>query len=130
MKETIIVSDNIPIESKKLYSAWLSSKEHSLFTGSKAVVSNGLNRTFTAWDGYISGKNLILEANKRIVQSWRATDFPKEQDDSTLEILFEPDKSGTKLTLIHSDIPEGQGKEFADGWKKFYFEPMKKYFVK
>jgi activator of HSP90 ATPase len=45
-----------------------------------------------------------------------------------LEILFKPEINGTKVTIKHSEIPEGQGKDFKDGWKKFYFEPMKKYF--
>jgi activator of HSP90 ATPase len=130
MKETIVVSDNITVESEKLYSAWLSSKEHSLFTGSKAVVSKGINRTFTAWDGYISGKNLILEPYNRIVQSWRATDFPDKHPDSFIEILFEPNKRGTKVTLKHSGIPEGMGKNYKKGWKDFYFKPMKEYYNK
>ena len=130
MKETISVSESFPITSDKLYKAWLDSKEHSSFTGSKAVVSKGLNRKFTAYDGYISGKNLILEPNKRIVQSWRATDFPEKHPDSFIEIIFEPQKTGTKLTLKHSGIPEGMGKDYKKGWKDFYFKPMKEYYSK
>ena len=122
MKETISVSESFPITPDKLYNAWLDSKEHSSFTGSKAIVSKGLNRKFTAYDGYISGKNLILEPNKRIVQSWRATDFPEKHPDSFIEIIFEPQKSGTKLTLKHSGIPEGMGKDYKKGWKDFLFE--------
>jgi activator of HSP90 ATPase len=130
MKETISISESFPIKSDKLYKAWLDSKEHSSFTRSKAVVSKGLNRKFTAYDGYISGKNLILEPNKRIVQSWRATDFPEKHPDSFIEIIFEPQKTGTKLTLKHSGIPEGMGKDYKKGWKDFYFKPMKEYYSK
>jgi activator of HSP90 ATPase len=130
MKETITVSESFPITSDKLYKAWLNSKEHSSFTGSKAIISKELNRKFTAWDGYISGKNLILEPNKRIVQSWRATDFPDKHPDSFIEIIFEPKKAGTKITLKHSGIPEGMGKDYKKGWKDFYFKPMKDYFNK
>jgi activator of HSP90 ATPase len=130
MKETISVSESFPITSDKLYKAWLDSKEHSSFTGSKAVVSKGLNRKFTAYDGYISGKNLILEPNKRIVQLWRATDFPEKHPDSFIEIIFEPQKTGTKLTLKYSGIPEGMGKDYKKGWKDFYFKPMKEYYSK
>ncbi len=130
MKDNITLSAYFSVKPEKLYNAWLDSVEHSTFTGAKAEINAQAGTHFTAWDGYISGKNLILEDSKRIVQSWRATDFPKGHDDSTLEILFEPYKSGTKLTLNHSEIPEGQGKDFTDGWKKFYFVPMKKYFGK
>jgi activator of HSP90 ATPase len=130
MKETIVVSDNFPVIPEKLYNAWLSSKEHTSFTGDMAEVSKVLNKIFTAGNGYISGKNLILEPYKRIVQSWRATDFPDKHPDSFIELTFEPKKTGTKLTLKHSGIPEGMGKDYKKGWKEFYFEPMKEYFSK
>jgi activator of HSP90 ATPase len=130
MKETISVSESFPITPDKLYKAWLDGKEHSAFTGSKATISKVLNRKFTAWDGYISGKNLILEPNKRIVQSWRATDFPEKHPDSFIELVFEPKKTGTKVTLKHSGIPEGMGKDYKKGWKDFYFKPMKEYYSK
>ena len=130
MKETISVSASFTITPERLYTAWLSSKEHSSFTGDKAVMSKILNRKYTAGNGYISGKNLILEPHKRIVQSWRATDFPDKHPDSFIEILFEPKKSGTKVTLKHSGIPEGMGKDYKKGWRDFYFKPMKEYYNK
>ena len=130
MKETISVSANFPVTPERLYTAWLSSKEHTSFTGDKAVVSKTLNRRYTAGNGYISGKNLILEPYNRIMQSWRATDFPDKHPDSFIELTFEPKKTGTKLTLKHSGIPEGMGKDYKKGWKDFYLEPMKEYFTK
>jgi uncharacterized protein YndB with AHSA1/START domain len=48
------------------------------------------------------GKNLELDPGKKIVQSWRSTDFPKDAEDSLLEILLEKSGKGTKLTLTHS----------------------------
>jgi activator of HSP90 ATPase len=131
MKEKISVSERFPVESEIIYKAWLSSKEHSAFTGGgKAVVSKALNGKFSVWDSYISGKNLILEPYERIVQSWRATDFPEKHPDSNLEIIFKSEKEGTKVTLNHSGIPEGMSKDYKKGWKDFYFEPMKKYFTR
>jgi activator of HSP90 ATPase len=130
MKETISVFANFPVTPERLYTAWLSSKEHTSFTGDKAEVSKTLNRKYTAGNGYISGKNLILEPYNRIVQSWRATDFPDKHPDSFIELTFEPKKTGTKLTLKHSGISEGMGKDYKKGWKDFYLEPMKEYFTK
>ncbi len=37
-------------------------------------------------------------------------------------------KGGTRVTLLHSDIPDGQGKKYEEGWQESYFEPMKEYF--
>jgi activator of HSP90 ATPase len=64
------------------------------------------------------------------VQSWRTSDFPEESEDSRLEILLEEAEGGTKLTLIHTQIPEGQGEEYRRGWEEFYFEPLSQYFSK
>ena len=66
----------------------------------------------------------------RIVQTWRTTDFGKQDEDSRLEVRIEPaGAKGCTLTLIHSDIPEGQGERYEEGWVEFYFTPMTKYFA-
>jgi len=74
------------------------------------------------------GKNLELDPGKKIVQSWRSTDFPKDAEDSLLEISLAKSGRGTKLTLVHSGFPEDQTDSYKSGWKEFYFVPMKKYF--
>ena len=83
------LSHELPATPEILYSAWLSSVEHSNMTGGAATVSNVVGGTFEAWDGYIQGKNLELEPSKRILQSWRTTEFADSAEDSLLEILFE-----------------------------------------
>lgn len=128
MPEAIKVSATISVGMKRLYEAWLDSMEHSAFTGGEALIDPIVGGRFTAWDGYIEGTTLELKPNKRIVQSWRTSDFPKGAPDSKLEILFESAKTGTKMTFIHTEIPNGQGKNYKDGWKDFYFTPMKAYF--
>jgi len=100
-------------------------------TGSKAQASAKKGATFTAWDGYITGKNLELEPGRRILQSWRTTKFTKQDADSKIEVLLEAAPGGgTKLTLHHSDVPDGHTSYRDGGWQKSYFEPMKKYFAR
>jgi activator of HSP90 ATPase len=97
-------------------------------TGSAANVEGRIGGAFSAWDGYIFGKTLELEAPRRIVQAWRTTEFPEDAPDSRVEILLEEARGKTKLTLIHSDMPEDQVESYKQGWKDFYFTPMKEYF--
>jgi activator of HSP90 ATPase len=130
MPESIKVSAVLPASPKRLYEAWLDSKEHSKFTGGKAVIDGRKGGNFTAWDGYIRGKNLELEPNKRIVQSWRTSEFPSRSADSRIEVLFDKAESGAKITIVHTSIPEGQGEEYRQGWLDYYFKPMKEYFGK
>jgi len=128
MSYQIKLSAIFPVTPKRIYDAWLNSTEHSLMTGGKATASTKVGGKFTARDGYISGKNLELVPNKRILQSWRSTEFPKDHLDSHLLVKLEEVGSGTKVTFVHSEITEGQGASYKKGWKDFYFTPMKKYF--
>ncbi|MCX6175094.1 MAG: SRPBCC domain-containing protein [Ignavibacteriales bacterium] len=130
MSDQIKLSATFPVTQKRIYDAWLNSKEHSAMTGGKATASTKVGGKFTAWDGYISGKNLELIPNKRILQSWRSTEFPKDHLDSYLLVKLEKTNGGTKVTIIHSEIPQGQSASYKKGWKDFYFTPMKKYFSK
>ncbi len=123
------VSATIPSTPKEVYDAWLSSKGHTAMTGSAARVSAKVGGGFSAWDGYISGKNLKLIAGRRIVQTWRTTEFAEDDEDSLIEITLEPVAGGAKLTLHHTNIPEGRS-NYREGWKGCYFEPMKEYFSK
>lgn len=128
--ESLKMSVTLPVKAEKLYKAWLSSKEHAAFTGGGAKVSDKVGGKFTAWDGYILGKNLELKANKKIVQSWRTSEFPEDAPDSTLEISFEEKNGQTKLNLHHYDLQKGDAKKYRDGWRDYYIEPMKHYFGK
>ena len=121
------VSAVIPASPIKVYKAWLDSKSHSQMTGGKAKVSAKVGESFQAWDGYITGKNLILEPGKRIVQSWRTSEFKDSEEDSQIELSLEPVKEGTKLTLRHTNLP-ANGEQSEQGWVDNYFDPMKAYF--
>ena len=112
---------------EKIYKTWLDSNGHSLMTGGPAQISDQLGTPFTAWDGYISGSNLELEPNKRIVQTWRTTEFTPEEEDSKIEILLEEKGGQTKLTLIHTNLPK-HGDQYYKGWQNHYFTPMQAYF--
>jgi activator of HSP90 ATPase len=96
-------------------------------TGSPATASVQLGEEFEAWDGYIQGRNLELEPGKRILQAWRTTDFGPSDEDSLVEIVFEPAAGGTRVTIRHSSLP-ADGEQYLKGWIDFYFQPMKEYF--
>ncbi len=114
---------------EQIYKAWLSSEGHSEMTGGVAIISDKIGDTFTAWDGYIEGKNIELEPFKRIFQSWRTTQFEQEEEDSQVEILLNENNDQTELTLIHTNVPES-GEHYIKGWDNHYFQPMKKNFSK
>ncbi len=128
--EEIKLSITIPVKASEIYKAWLNSKGHTLFTGGEANISNKKNALFTAWDGYISGKNLELIKDKFIKQNWRTVEFNKNWPDSILEITLTETAGKTKLDLFHYGLQKGDGKKYKEGWKQHYFEPMKEFYTK
>jgi activator of HSP90 ATPase len=122
------MSCSFPVPASTLYRAWLDSEQHSAMTGGEAECSDKKDGEFSAWDGYISGKNLLLKKGKRIEQSWRTTDFKKGDPDSLLSLTFEDDDNGGKIILEHSKIPKGQP-DYEQGWEDYYFKPMRDYFT-
>lgn len=112
---------------EQIYSTWLNSEGHSKMTGGFASISDGIGDKFTAWDGYIEGTNLELEPNKRILQSWRTSEFEESEEDSQIEILLKEINGRTELTLIHTNLSES-GEQYKEGWDNNYFQPMKEYF--
>lgn len=121
------VSTMLKASPKTIYDIWLDSEGHSKMTGGFAEITDQEGNSFSAWDGYISGKNLELEPGKRIVQSWRTTEFKEDEPDSQIEVLLEEKNDQTELTLIHTNVPE-DGEPYIQGWHDHYFEPMKEYF--
>jgi activator of HSP90 ATPase len=128
MDNKFTLTSTFNTSAEAIYKAWLSTQGHTQMTGSPAKVDGRAEGGFTAWDGYIWGTFLELEANERILQSWRTGEFPEEADDSQVEILLEESGGKTKLTLNHTNIPEGQADGYKQGWEDFYFKPMREYF--
>jgi uncharacterized protein YndB with AHSA1/START domain len=121
------VTATIPATPREVYDAWLSSKGHAAMTAPPARGSARLGGTFNARDGYITAKNLKLVAGRRIVQAWRTTEFGTADPDSQIDVLLETVPDGTRLTLRHTNIPDGHT-TYDSGWRECYFEPMKAYF--
>jgi len=119
----------IPANVDEVYDAFVNAQKHSAFTGSKATCDPVVGGEFTAWDGYISGKNLELEKGKKIVQEWSTTDWPDGSLPSKLELTFKKTEAGTEISMIHSNVPAEQADELAEGWVEFYWKPLKEYFT-
>ena len=111
----------------RVYDALMDSKSHAAFTGSPARMSSVVGGKFTAWEGYILGKNLQLVRGKKIVQEWSTTEWPKGYPPSRLEITLTKSKDGTILKMVHSKVPAEQRDDYAEGWRSYYWAPLKTY---
>ena len=128
--ETIHASAVFAAKPATIYEAWLDGEKHAAMTGGAATSDARVGEGFTAWDDYITGKHLELQPGRRIVQAWRTTDFPDSAPDSRLIVLLDPEAGGTRVTFVHTDIPQGQSADYESGWEEHYFAPMRRYFAK
>ena len=122
--KTIKQSVTIKSSPHDVYEALMDSKKHAKFTGGKATVSRVVGGKFTAFDGYSEGVNLELVPDKRIVQTWRAGDWP-EGHYSKVTFALTKAAGGTKLTFTQTEVPEDQYEAISDGWQEYYWTPMK-----
>lgn len=118
------------VKPEQVYRALLSTTEHSEFTGAPAKCSARIGGRFTAWDEYISGKNLELISDKKIVQEWKTTEWPDKYPPSILKITLTEKTTGTELTMVQSKVPSSQVNDYDKGWYDAYWNPMKEYFSK
>ena len=81
---------------------------------------------FTLFGGYITGRNLELVPDKRLVQAWRAGSWDAgEYCVVRFELRSEP--SGCRIIFDQRGFPASQGKSLAYGWRVHYWEPLSKF---
>jgi uncharacterized protein YndB with AHSA1/START domain len=129
MPYSFTLTTTIPASPQEVYEAWLDSLAHTEMTGGEANLSGEIGAEVSAWDGYISGRNLELVPGERIVQSWRTSEFSDEHEDSIITLTLEEVEDGTRLTLEHTNVPDEQRSYEEGGWQENYFEPMVAYFA-
>ena len=126
IEQSDIIPDAKPVE---VYDAFVNAKKHAAFTGAGATSATRVGGEYSAWDGYITGRYVALETGKRIVQEWQTTEWPADTPPSRLELRFELNDAGTLMTLTHTQIPSEQAPSYEQGWRDYYWTPLKKYFA-
>jgi uncharacterized protein YndB with AHSA1/START domain len=124
---TIRQTVTLPASPRVVFNALADSKQHAAFTGSKARIPKRAGGRMSAYGGYISGKVLGLWPGMGLLQTWRTTEWPKGAPDSRLEIRLAPSGKGTRLTMIHSDVPASRASSLTSGWKAYYWSPLRRY---
>jgi uncharacterized protein YndB with AHSA1/START domain len=117
---------------QRVYEALLDAKQFSAFSGGAgAEIQREAGGAFSCFGGVITGRNIELVPNRRIVQAWRVKMWP-EGLYSLVTFVMQAEGSGTRLTMDHVGFPEdmrahlnGEGPD--GGWNRQYLEPLQKY---
>jgi uncharacterized protein YndB with AHSA1/START domain len=95
-----------------------------LASGAKPTAINAeVGGTFTLFGGYVTGRNLEMLPDERLVQAWRAGSW-KAGAFSIAAYSFVKEGAKTKLLFDHRGFPEGEGSSLAQGWHAHYWGPL------
>ena len=113
---------------KEVYSLIMDAKKHAAFSGSQVKMSDKEGGKFNVFGGYCHGYNIELTLGKKIVQAWHFAEEGWPEDHfSTCTFVFTRLPKGTKLSFTQQGVPEHKIQSLKEGWKEFYWQPMKKF---
>jgi activator of HSP90 ATPase len=112
----------------EVYEALMDSEKHAEFTHSPAVIGREVGAEFNAFDGWASGTTVELIPDKKIVQKWRAIDWP-EGHYSTVTFDLLQQGQETRLDFTQAGIPEEFCAELEAGWVEYYWDNLAAYFA-
>jgi activator of HSP90 ATPase len=90
------------------------------------AISTEVGGAFTLFGGYITGLQIELVRDQRLVQVWRAASWGPG-DFSIVKFVLADAGTGTRLIFDHRGFPPGRGAVLASGWFGHYWEPLKQY---
>jgi activator of HSP90 ATPase len=88
-----------------------------LWSGYPAIMNTEIGTEFSLWEGDITGKNIEIITNKKIVQEWY---FGDQTEKSIVTIKIFENKKGTQVEVIHNNIPDEDYENIVEGWNDSY----------
>jgi activator of HSP90 ATPase len=117
----------LPAAARTLFAMYLDPKKHAAITGGAVTISDKPNSRFRAFNGSLSGRTLMVEKNRLIVQSWRSTGFHADAADSTVFLSFGDAGQGKgRIDLVHLDVPKSDYRSVSEGWELSYWTPWRR----
>ena len=127
MKNQIKQTVTFNCSPQQLYQLMTESDLHALFTKKPAHLSKKVGGKFRSYGKKIEGFNLELVKNKTMVLAWRTHDWDKNVY-SIVTFNFHKAAGGKcKLVMTQTAIPSGEATHISDGWKEYFWNPIKTY---
>lgn len=130
MPATITQTRRFEAKAADLFEMYMDSRKHTAATGGDAKLSRAVGGKFSVWDEYAWGTNLLVVADRLVVQAWRAADWDEDAPDSTLVLSFRDEGRKGVVEMVHSGIPDEAKDDLDAGWDDNYWKPWKAYLAK
>jgi len=125
IRQTAMIKGATPSD---LYETIMDAKKHSALARQRTTVSPRVGGMFKVGRD-LEGKHLTLVKDKKIVQTWRANNWPKGTY-SRATFVFSRAPGGAKITFTQTGVPDEFYGEISSGWKDYYWGPLRKTFAK
>ena len=115
----------INAEPSDIYSAVTNPYTIELWSGYPAQMRTEPNSEFSLWEGDITGKNIGFVQDKKVVQEWY---FGNQVEKSIVTITISPDRENSQVTVEHTNIPDEEFIDIAEGWREYYIGAIINFF--
>jgi len=112
-------------EPSDVYSALTNPLTIEVWSGYPAIMSEEPGSEFSLWEGDITGRNLEFIKDRKIVQEWY---FGEQTDKSIVTISIQSDKEDSQVTVEHTNIPDKDFTDIAEGWREYYIGAIADFF--
>lgn len=90
---------------------------------SRCTFTHSVGGEFSAYEGLVHGTNLYLEDGRKLLQRWRAADWPAGHF-SMVRMQLREAEGGAELVMNHSDAPADQAKRLDELWNAYFWRPL------
>ena len=112
----------IAADPEEVFAALTNPFQIEIWSGYPADMKAEVGYVFSLWEGDITGVNLEVVPNRRLVQEWF---FGEQKEQSLVEIKLKKENGKTLLELRHAHIPDEVYDEITEGWREYYLGAMK-----
>lgn len=109
-------------EPRVVFDYWIRPDAVVRWMGDRAILDPRPGGQFTLFFGNVSveGRYVELDPPRRLVITWGrggSQEFPPHA--STLEVTLAPEGGGTRVSIVHSGLPDLEAPPHAEGWRYY-----------
>lgn len=99
----------------------------SEFTG-EAIMNPEIGAKYSMFDGWVSGRILEFEKNRKLSYTWKTTEWDEKDAESVVFYLFKEKGATTLIELVHKGFPnQAESDSHQKGWEEHVFIPLEEY---
>ena len=119
--KTITHTYKIKATPDKVFNALTNPQVIEQWSGAPAKMDSNSNSEFSLFGGQITGTNLEVVSNQKLVQTWPGN--------TKVTLSLTANGAETVVDLLHENIPDSEVAKFDQGWQEHYLGPLQKMFA-